>query len=86
MHHAKNNELNIVLIIQIQNMETNSIAIGKSTTQFFYDLGHRLALRFQDQRENDFLCVFGYSQRERLQHLAVVPLLDADIFYVNDHC
>ena len=29
--------------------------------------------------------IFGYSQ-ERLQHFAVVPCLDADIFYVYEYC
>ena len=29
--------------------------MGKSTIQFFKDLGRRLAVRFQDQRESDFL-------------------------------
>ena len=49
--------------------------VRKSTIQFFKDMGRRLAVRFQDQRECDFLLqsVFGYSQGERLQHFAVVP-------------
>ena len=29
--------------------------MGKSTIQFFKDLDSRLAVRFQDQRESDFL-------------------------------
>ena len=60
-------------IFQPGAVETSS-AMGKSTIQFFKDLGRRLAVRFQDQRESDFLFqrVSGYSQRERLQHFAVV--------------
>ena len=41
-------------IFQPVAVETSG-AMGKSTIQFFKDLGCRLAVRFQDQRESDFL-------------------------------
>ena len=41
-------------IFQPVAVETSG-AIGKSTIQVFKDLGRRLAVRFQDQRESDFL-------------------------------
>ena len=71
---AKYAELGRRFIFQPVAVETSG-AMGKSTIQFFKDLGRRLAVRFQDQRESDFLfqSVFGYSQGERLQHFAVVP-------------
>ena len=70
---AKYAELIRHFIFQPVAVETSG-AMGKSTMQFFNDFGRRLAVRFQDQRESDFLfqSVFGYSQRERLQHFAVL--------------
>ena len=65
---AKYAELGRRFIFQPVAVETSD-AMGKLTIQFFKDLGRRLAVRFQDQRES----VFGYSQGERLQHFAVVP-------------
>ena len=43
------------IIMYIQYYLIKLIAMGKSTIQFFKDLGSRLAVRFQDQRESDFL-------------------------------
>ena len=51
---AKYAELGRRFIFQPVAVETSG-AIGKSTIQFFKDLGRRLAVRFQDQRESDFL-------------------------------
>ena len=51
---AKYAELGRRFIFQPVAVET-SFAMGKSTIQFFKDLGRRLAVRFQDQRESDFL-------------------------------
>ena len=51
---AKYVELGRRFIFQPVAVDT-SCAMGKSTIQFFYDLGRRLAVRFQDQRESDFL-------------------------------
>ena len=42
------------LVFQPVAVETSG-AMGKSTIQFFKDLGRRLAVRFQDQRESYFL-------------------------------
>ena len=47
-------ELGGRFIFQPVAVETSG-AMGKSTIQFFKDLGRRLAVRFQDQRESDFL-------------------------------
>ena len=41
-------------IFQPIAVETSG-AMGKSTIQFFNDLGRRLAVRFQDQRKSDFM-------------------------------
>ena len=41
-------------IYQPVAVETSGV-MGKSTMPFFKDLGHRLVVRFQDQREDDFL-------------------------------
>ena len=51
---AKYAELGRRFIFQPVAVETSS-GMGKSTIQFFEDLGRRLAVRFQDQRESDFL-------------------------------
>ena len=51
---AKYAELGRRIIFQPVADETSG-ATGKSTIQFFYDLGRRLAVQFQDQRESDFL-------------------------------
>ena len=51
---AKYAELGRRFIFQPVAVETSG-AMGKSTIQFFKDLGRRLAVRFQDQRESDFL-------------------------------
>ena len=51
---AKYVELDRRFIYQPAAVETSG-AMGKSTIQFFKDLGRRLAVRFQDQRESDFL-------------------------------
>ena len=51
---AKNAELGRRFIFQPVAVETSG-AMGKSTIQFFKDVGRRLAVRFQDQRESDFL-------------------------------
>ena len=51
---AKYAELSRRFIFQPVAVETSG-AVGKSTIQFFEDLGRRLAVRFQDQRESDFL-------------------------------
>ena len=71
---AKYAELGRRFIFQPVAVETSG-TMGKSTIQFFLDLGRRLAVRFKDQRKSDFLfqSVFGYSQGERLQHFSVVP-------------
>ena len=47
-------ELGRRFIFQPVAVETSG-AMAKSTIQFFKDLGRRLAVRFQDQRESDFL-------------------------------
>ena len=47
-------ELGRCFIFQPVAVETSG-AMGKSTIQFFKDLGRRLAMRFQDQRESYFL-------------------------------
>ena len=41
-------------IFQPVAVETSD-AMGNSTIQFFKDLGRRMAVRFQDKRESDFL-------------------------------
>ena len=71
---AKYAELGRRFIFQPVAVETSG-AMGKSTIQFFKDLGRRLAVRFQDQRESDFLFqrVSFLFSGERLQHFAVVP-------------
>ena len=51
---AKYAELGRRFILQPVAVEKSG-AMGKSTIQFFKDLGRRLAVRFQDQRESDFL-------------------------------
>ena len=51
---AKYAELGRRFIFQPVAVETSG-AMGKSTIQFFKDLGRRLAVRFKDQRESDFL-------------------------------
>ena len=51
---AKYAELGRHFIFQPVSFETSG-AMGKSSTQFLKDLGRRLAVRFQDQREPDFL-------------------------------
>ena len=51
---AKYAELGRRLIVQPVAAETSG-AMWKSTIQFFKDLGRRLAVPFQDQRESDFL-------------------------------
>ena len=51
---AKYAELGRRFIFQSVAVETSG-AMGKSTIQFFKDLCRRLAVRFQDQRESDFL-------------------------------
>ena len=51
---AKYAELGRRFIFQPVAVETSG-AMGKSTIQFFKDLGRRLAVRFTDQRERDFL-------------------------------
>ena len=51
---ANYSELGRRLISHPVAIETSG-GIGKSTIQFFYDLGRRLAVRFKDQRESDFL-------------------------------
>ena len=51
---SKYAELGRRFIFQPVAVETSG-AMGKSTIQFFKDLGRRLAVRFQDQRESDFL-------------------------------
>ena len=52
---AKYAKLGRRFIFQPDAVETSG-AMGKSTIQFFKDLGRRLDVRFQDQRESDFLC------------------------------
>ena len=47
-------ELGRRYIFQPDAVETSG-AMGKSTIQFFKDLGRRLAVRHQDQRESDFI-------------------------------
>ena len=54
MKIAKYAELGRRFIFQPVAVETSG-AMGKSTIQFFLDLGRRLAVRFQDQCESDFL-------------------------------
>ena len=51
---AKYAELGRRFIFQTVAVETSG-AMGKSTIQFFKDLGRRLAVQFQDKRESDFL-------------------------------
>ena len=51
---AKYAKLGRRFIFQPVAVETSG-AIGISTIQFFKDLGRRLTVRFQDQRESDFL-------------------------------
>ena len=51
---AKYAELGRRFIFQPVAVETSG-AMGKSLFQFLKDLGRRLAVRFQDQRESDFL-------------------------------
>ena len=51
---AKYYELGRRVIFQPVAVETFG-AMGKSSIQFFINLGRRLAVRFQDQRESDFL-------------------------------
>ena len=51
---AKYAELGRRFIFHPFAVETSG-AMGKSTIQFFKDLGRRLDVRFQDQRESDFL-------------------------------
>ena len=51
---AKYAELGRRFIFQSVAVETSG-AMGKSTIQFSKDLGRRLAVRFQDQRESFFL-------------------------------
>ena len=51
---AKYAELGRRFIFQPVAVET-SCAMGKSTIQFFKDLGRRVAVRFKDQRESYFL-------------------------------
>ena len=51
---AKYAELGRRFIFQPVAVETSG-AMGKSTIQFFKDLGRRLAVRLQDQRESNFL-------------------------------
>ena len=69
---AKYAELSRRSIFQPVAVETTG-AMGKSTIQFFEDLVRRLDVRFQDQRESDFLfqCLWLFSGK-RLQHFAVV--------------
>ena len=72
---AKYTELGRRFIFQPVAVETSG-AMGKSTIQFFKDLSRRLAVRFQDQRESDFLfqrVSLAILRGERLQHFAVVP-------------
>ena len=56
---AKYTELGRRFIFQPIAVETSG-AMGKSTIQFFKDLCRRLAVRFQDQRESDFLFQIVY--------------------------
>ena len=51
---AKYAELGRRFVFQPVAVETSG-AMRKSTIQLFKDLGRRLAVRFQDQRESDFL-------------------------------
>ena len=51
---AKYTELGRRFIFQPIAVETSG-AMGKSMIQFFKDFGRRLAVRFQDQRDSDFL-------------------------------
>ena len=51
---AKFAELGRRFVFQPVAVETSG-AMGKSTIEFFKDLGRQLAVRFQDQRESDFM-------------------------------
>ena len=51
---AKHAELGLRFVFQLVAAETSG-AMGLSTIQFSNDLGRRLAMRFEDQRESDFL-------------------------------
>ena len=77
---AKYAEFGRRFIFQPVAVETSG-AMGKSTIQFFTDLGRRLAVRFQDQRESDFL-----FQRVSLAILRGNAFSLQSLNCILDHC